>query len=239
MAGFGTTSPANEYAAVNSLINTARAAGMTFDTDIGADAIPTVVLQSMLLDGVPAGAGLVGSPAYSTTGDSDTGMWFSAANKVDVSAGGVRVWRANTASSGVNFLDFTAAAASANPQIAAAGADTNVSLALAGKGTGGVTIGGGNPIGIARILQATLTPSAVAANTVVEQTFTTFTGLTTADFAIGVVKPTCQGGLLIGQTRVVTTNNLAIHFGNTTGSAITPTAGQVYTVFTVSLGVDD
>lgn len=239
MGVFGATSPANEYAAVNALINGARAAGFTFDTDLGADGIVTAVLQSFLNDAIPLAAGSVTAPALATTGDTNTGIYFSAADKMDITAGGVRVARFNTASTGVNFVDFTPAAASSNPAIAAAGADTNVSLALSGKGTGGVTIGGGNPLGVVRLITSTITPAAVAANTAVEQTFTTFTGITTADFVVGIQKNAQQGGLVIAGVRRVTTNNVGIHFANVTGAAITPTQGEAFTVYAVSLGVDD
>jgi hypothetical protein len=45
-----------------------------------------------------------------------------------------------------------------------------------------------------------------------------------------VQKPTAQAGLVLGGSRVSATDTLAITFGNTTGSAITPTASEVYRV---------
>jgi hypothetical protein len=77
----------------------------------------------------------------------------------------------------------------------------------------------------------TLTPSIVNANTTSEQTFTC-TGLALAtDKIIGVSKPTHQTGLGIVGWRVSADNTIAIAFMNNTGSGITPTAAQVYTVF--------
>lgn len=98
-----------------------------------------------------------------------------------------------------------------------------------------LTVGGGTSITKVQVLQATLTPAAVAANTAVEQTFTTFTGITTDDYVVGISKPTTQGGLTVAGVRRVTTNNVGINFGNVTGSAITPTAGEVYTVLALRL----
>lgn len=239
MAAFGTAAYANGVNALADLLNKSVAAGYTPASAVGPTDLLTAVVGSMLADQIPAPAGTAAAPGISTTGDSDTGIWFSAANTVDVGAGGKRAAQFATATNAVNYATVTPAATTANPTLAAAGSDTNISLALSGKGTGGVVINGGNPIGIVRILSATLTPAAVAANTAVEQTFTSFTGLTTADIAVGVQKAAQQGGLVAAAARVVTTNNLGIMFANVTASAITPTAGEVYKVFTMSLGVDD
>jgi hypothetical protein len=77
----------------------------------------------------------------------------------------------------------------------------------------------------------TITPALVAANTTAEQTFTC-TGLVLAtDTIIGVSKPTAQAGLGIVGWRCSADNTIAIVFSNNTGSGITPTAAEVYTVF--------
>lgn len=79
---------------------------------------------------------------------------------------------------------------------------------------------------------AVLTPAAVAAGRVVEQTFAVAglrAGLTV------VSKPTSQPGLDIVGVRCVTTGTLGITYMNTTASTtITPTAAESYTV--ISLG---
>lgn len=99
-----------------------------------------------------------------------------------------------------------------------------------------IAVGGGTTITKVQVLSSTLTPAAVAANTAVEQTFTTFTGITTDDYVVAVTKPTVQGGLVCpAGVRMVAANNVGINFANVTGSAITPTAGQVYTVLAVRL----
>lgn len=78
-------------------------------------------------------------------------------------------------------------------------------------------------------LSATLSPAAVAANTTVEQQFSVV-GLP-ANFLVQVMKPTAQAGLDILGCRIVGSNLLGITFANFTGSAITPTASEAYTIF--------
>src|SRR5262245_64129399 len=60
-------------------------------------------------------SGTVTAPAYSFNGDPDTGMWRSAANTVDISAGGVRAVQFVTSTSGVNYFTLQHAAASGAP----------------------------------------------------------------------------------------------------------------------------
>jgi hypothetical protein len=80
------------------------------------------------------------------------------------------------------------------------------------------------------VFNLTLSPASVAPNTSAEQTFsTTGIGLLTTDIVL-VQKPTSQAGLVLGGSRVSAADQLAINFGNLTGSTITPTASQVYTV---------
>lgn len=77
-------------------------------------------------------------------------------------------------------------------------------------------------------LTVTLSPTSVAANTSAEQTFT-LAGLETSDI-VTVNKPTAQAGLGIVGFRVSAADQLAITFGNFTGSPIVPTASGVYKV---------
>lgn len=87
-------------------------------------------------------------------------------------------------------------------------------------------------IAIDVLMQATLSPAAVAANTTAEQTFTV-TGLAVGDVVGSINKPTAQAGLSIAGVRVSAANTLAITFGNATAGSITPTASEVY-VFKIS-----
>ena len=77
----------------------------------------------------------------------------------------------------------------------------------------------------------TISPAQVAANTTAEQTFTCTGLVLSTDTVIGVSKPTAQAGLGIVGWRVSADNTVAITFSNNTGSGITPTASQSYTVF--------
>lgn len=85
-------------------------------------------------------AGTVGAPGLFGSGDTDTGVWLSAANTLDFSAGGVRSLQLATAATGVNYVVITPAATTADPDISAAGSDTNINLNLTPKGTGTVGI---------------------------------------------------------------------------------------------------
>lgn len=80
------------------------------------------------------------------------------------------------------------------------------------------------------VMQATLSPAEVAANTSAEQTFTLKGLRLTTDMIVGVSKPTAQAGLGIVGWRVTANDTLGITFANFTASPITPTASQVYLV---------
>ena len=84
------------------------------------------------------------------------------------------------------------------------------------------------------VVQANLTPAAVGAATVVEQTFT-IAGLQfgdsiqAGDQAMSVSKAAHQVGLALANVRVSAANTIAITFTNPTAGSITPTAGELYT----------
>lgn len=78
------------------------------------------------------------------------------------------------------------------------------------------------------IYSSTQSPVSVAANTAAEQSLTV-TGVLATDMVFAINKPTTQAGLLVGSARVSAANTVYVTFGNDTGSAITPTASQVYT----------
>lgn len=77
-------------------------------------------------------------------------------------------------------------------------------------------------------LALTISPTAVAANTTAEQTFT-LNGIAVGD-VVYVSKPTAQAGLGIVSCRVSAANTLAITFSNNTAASITPTATETYQV---------
>lgn len=85
------------------------------------------------------------------------------------------------------------------------------------------------------VLTQTLTPAAVAADTVAEQQFAVI-GLEAGQL-VQVNKPTSQAGLDIAGCRVVSNNVLGISFMNTTAGTLTPTAAESYSVVALG-GVD-
>lgn len=90
-------------------------------------------------------------------------------------------------------------------------------------------------IGTLNTYTPTLSPSAVAANTTAEQTFTV-NGLVGTTSLVLVNKPTAQAGLGIAGARVSAANTLAITFSNDTSGSITPTASEVYEVTELASG---
>ena len=87
-----------------------------------------------------------------------------------------------------------------------------------------LTVGAaGTPVTQISVYSQTITPSAVGAATVAEQTFTV-TGLTTADKVLVNASPT-GNATAIGNVRVSAANTLAIQFINPTAGSLTPGAG--------------
>ncbi|ABO54190.1 hypothetical protein LA345_25905 [Burkholderia vietnamiensis] len=72
------------------------------------------------------------------------------------------------------------------------------------------------------VITIKLTPTAVGANTTVEQTFNV-PGVNVGD-SVDVNKASHQTGLSIGNVRVSAPNTLAIQYVNTTAGSITPTS---------------
>lgn len=82
---------------------------------------------------------------------------------------------------------------------------------------------------------ATLTPAAVAANTIAEQQFAV-AGIRPGEM-VQVNKPASQAGLDVVGCRAVASGVLGITFANVTAATITPTAAEVYNVVSLS-GID-
>lgn len=72
-------------------------------------------------------------------------------------------------------------------------------------------------------------PSSVTNATTSTQTFTV-NGLKTTDVILEVIKPTNQSGLFVVGGQVSAANTLQVTYGNCSGSPITPTASEKYTV---------
>lgn len=87
----------------------------------------------------------------------------------------------------------------------------------------GTMIPRGNVIN-AVIFSTSLTPTAVAANTTAEQSFTIL-GLAVGDFINGNSAAAQTTGIVLGSMRVTAANTVTIQFGNFTGGSLTPTSG--------------
>lgn len=95
----GSTVPVNgAYLPAANTVGIATDSAMRFS-------VSTTAVVSTLPFSAPDGA--EGTPAYSNTGDLNTGMWFSAADTVDFSAGGIRQFQVGNNSSATSFLTVT------------------------------------------------------------------------------------------------------------------------------------
>lgn len=91
------------------------------------------------VNSIANGAGAVGTPSYTFTGDLDTGMWHSAANTLDFSTNALRAFQLTAAPAlSVNWLGVAPSATTNAPNISALGTDTNIGIRLIPKGTGAV-----------------------------------------------------------------------------------------------------
>lgn len=81
-----------------------------------------------------------------------------------------------------------------------------------------------------RIIETTLNPAAVAANTTAEEAFTVAT-LTTSD-RVFVSKPSLTAGVGIVNARVSAADTIAITFVNATGAPVNP-ASETYSILVV------
>ena len=103
------------------------------------------------------GLGTVTVPALGFTGDTNTGLYSSAADNVDISTGALRGLNVNattaelrpgnirgllvnTTASGVNYVDVTPSITAEGPIITSAGSDSNVELRVRSKGTSAVLV---------------------------------------------------------------------------------------------------
>lgn len=85
----------------------------------------------------------------------------------------------------------------------------------------------GNVQGL-QVVQLSLNPASVAANTTAEQSFTV-PGVRATDFLLKFTKPSVTAGLGIVNYRVSAANTIAVTFVNATGGAI-DAAAETYTL---------
>ena len=113
-------------------------------------------------------AGAVGSPGLYFNNDSVTGLYSSATNVVDITAGGVRGVSVITAATGVNYLKVTPAATGASPTVTGVGSDTDVGLNLAAQAAGAITISSANTAFIPAAVSGTPAQNALFRNNLVK-----------------------------------------------------------------------
>ena len=89
------------------------------------------------ITGLALGSASAASLSF-TSSDTDTGIYSSAANTVDITAGGVRAASFGTTASAVNYLAITPSATTTSLKLTATGTDTNIDIELVPKGTGGL-----------------------------------------------------------------------------------------------------
>lgn len=90
----------------------------------------------------------------------------------------------------------------------------------------GVILGNTLAVGV---VDVTLSPASVAANTTAEQ-IVTVPGFRQRDVVLSINKPMTQPGLGIVNYRSAGFDQVAITFSNNTASAIVPTAGELYRI---------
>lgn len=80
-----------------------------------------------------------------------------------------------------------------------------------------------------RYVTIALSPALIVLNTSAEELFAV-PGVRADDMVLAVQKPTAQAGLGIVGYRVSSEGNIGITFQNSTGSSITPTAAETYSI---------
>lgn len=167
-------------------------------------------------------AGTVGAPSVSFTSDANTGLWASAADTVDIAAGGVRSASFLTATTGVNYLTVLPAAASSFPTLSAAGSDTDIRLLLSGKGAHGAGMATNKPFLPAEISGTPDTNALYRENVVkgwVRVTVAAGTPTANDGFNVTSITDTGQGALTVTWDRDFANANYASFVTLATGSA--------------------
>ena len=108
--------------------------------------------------------GTAAAPAFSASADTNTGMYFSAADTIGFAAGGVLGFSIGTTASAVNYLQAAGGATGSGATLSTQGTDTNINLILTPKGTGNVGIGITNPGGKLNVVGDVLSDTYLNAN---------------------------------------------------------------------------
>ncbi len=122
--------------------------------------------------------GSVSTPGLGFVNDPDTGIYRSASDTLDFTAGGVRGLSINTIASGVNYLSLTPSATGNSVDLGVAGSDANIGLDIASKGTGSISFTSGNITGTGSSSSFVFNANALTSGYGIDLTSTS-TGLTT------------------------------------------------------------
>lgn len=88
--------------------------------------------------GIQHPVGAITTPGITFTGNTNTGMWRSAANTIDFSTNGLHALQILPVAISVNFLSISPSASTTPLLLTANGTDANIGISLVTKGTGGV-----------------------------------------------------------------------------------------------------
>jgi hypothetical protein len=118
---------------------TVNATGTTQSTSTSTGAIVTAggvgIAKDVYVGGILAmSVGAVGTPSYTFAGDLNTGMWSSAADTLDFSAGGVRALQLTSVASAVNYFQLKGSTAGNYVTLAPAGSDSDIGVIITSKG---------------------------------------------------------------------------------------------------------
>lgn len=149
-----------------------------FRTAIGASASVGPLLPA---------AGTASAPAYSTSGDANTGIFFPAADTIGFAEGGVEAMRIGSTgtitlgaapgaeslrvtpiTNAVNYLEVTGGATGNGVTLSAQGANSNINIILTPKGTSAVGIGTATPSAKLSLQQTGLSANTAMFNSVSE-----------------------------------------------------------------------
>ena len=186
--------------------------------------------------GLSTAAGSVSAPAFSATADTDTGVYFPAANQVGIAVGGALVALFTSAGTTLQFADGTVSA----PGIAFAsdpdcgwyriGAN-NIGLALNGAkvidyATTGITVTGGVTLSGALVANGAVTLGDAAGDVITVNGTATFGQAITAtggvNGAIGSATPAAGAFTTLTASGAATLNG-AVTLGDAAGDVITAT----------------
>jgi hypothetical protein len=174
-------------------------------------------------------SGTIALPSYTFTGDTDSGLWRSAANTLDMSTNAFRVmqWAASPALS-VNYHVFTASATTLSPSWTVAGTDANIDAQTGPKGTGSLSVRGATNAGSIKLWNQANTFWTKVESAAVASNIT---------YTLPLALPTSSGQVLSSTTAGVTSwvNNATDNWIDQTTTPKAMVASEQYSANTAGL----